>query len=156
MHERFNMKVFLLKNIEKVGIAGEILNVSEGYAQNFLLPRKLAMKVTDGNKEFFEKRAKTVEHRKEVIETETSMLSERIKDLSITLKKKIHDDNRLYAAINPSDIVESLAQQNIKISKSQVLFDKSIKAVGNHLVTIRLSSKLQPQLQVKVVGLSEK
>src|SRR3989338_9552930 len=107
------MKVFLLQNIEKVGIAGEILNVSEGYAQNFLFPRKLAMKVTDGNKEFFEKRAKTVEHRKEVVETETSMLSERIKDLSITLKKKIHDDNRLYAAINPSDIVEALAEQNV-------------------------------------------
>lgn len=150
------MKVFLLKNVEKVGIAGEIINVSEGYAQNFLFPRKLAMKVTDGNMAFFEKRAKTVEQRKEVIETETSMLSERIKDLVITLKKKIHDDNRLYAAINPSDIVEALATENVKISKSQVLFDKSIKSVGNHVVTIKLSSKLQPQLTVKVVGFSEK
>jgi len=150
------MKVFLLKNVEKVGIAGEILNVSEGYAQNFLFPRKLAMKVTEGNLSFFEKRAKTVEHRKEVIETETSMLSERIKDLSITLKKKIHDDNRLYAAVNPSDIVEALAEFDIKISKSRVIFDKSIKAVGNHLVTIKLSSKLQPQLNVKIVGLTAK
>ena len=52
------MKVYLLQSIEKVGIAGEILNVSEGYAQNFLFPRKLALKVTDGNKEFFEKKAK--------------------------------------------------------------------------------------------------
>ena len=150
------MKVYLLQSIEKVGIAGEILNVSEGYAQNFLFPRKLALKVTDGNKEFFEKKAKTVEHRKEVIETETSMLSERIKDLVITLKKKIHDDNRLYASINPTDIVEALAAQQIKISKSQVIFDKSIKAVGSHQVTIKLSSKLQPQITVKVIGLTEK
>jgi large subunit ribosomal protein L9 len=150
------MKVYLLQSIEKVGIAGEIITVSEGYAQNFLFPRKMAMKVTDGNKEFFEKKAKTVDHRKEVIESETSMLSERIKDLVITLKKKIHDDNRLYASINPIDIVEALAAQQIKISKSQVIFEKSIKAVGNHQITIKLSSKLQPQMTVKVVGLTEK
>lgn len=150
------MKVYLLKSVEKVGIAGEILNVSEGYAQNFLFPRKLAMKVTDGNLKFFEGRAKVVENRKEVIETETSMLSERIKDLVITLKKKIHDDNRLYAAVNPVDVVEALALQQIKISKSQVVFDKSIKAVGSYPVTIKLSSKLKPQMTVKVVGLTEK
>ena len=156
MHERFCMKVYLLKSVEKVGIAGEILSVSEGYAQNFLFPRKLAIKVTDGNQAFYEQRAKTVENRKEIIETETSLLSERIADLSITLKKKLHDDNRLYAAINPSDIVDALALQNVKIAKSQVIFDKSIKAAGTHMVTIKLSSKLKPQLKVKIVGLSEK
>ncbi len=150
------MKVYLLQSITKVGIAGEIISVSEGYAQNFLFPRKLALKVTDGNKEFFEKKAKTVEHRKEIIETETSMLSERIKDVVIILKKKLHDDNRLYASINPIDIVEALAMQQIKISKSQVVFDKSIKMAGSHQVTIKLSAKLQPQIMVKVVGLTEK
>ncbi len=150
------MKVYLLQSIEKVGIAGEILNVSEGYAQNFLLPKKLAVKVTDGNEKFFEKKAKTVENRKAVIESETSLLSERIKDIVITLKKKTHDDDRLYASVNPSDIVDALAAQQIKISKSQVIFDKAIKVAGNHLVTIKLSSKLQPQITVKVIGLTEK
>lgn len=150
------MKVYLLKNIEKVGIAGEILNVSEGYAQNYLFPRKLAMKVTEGNLNFFEKKAKTVEHRKEVIATETSMLSERIKDLAITLKKKTHDDNRLYAAVNPSDIVDALAEQQIKVSKSQIIFDKAIKTLGTFTVTIKLSSKLQPSMTVKIVSLSDK
>jgi large subunit ribosomal protein L9 len=150
------MKVYLLKNIEKVGIAGEILTVSEGYAQNFLFPRKLAMKVTDGNEKFFEKRAKTIEHRKEVIASETSMLAERIKDLTVTIKKKIHDDNRLYAAVNPSDIVELLAELEVKVSKSQVIFDKAIKTAGTHTITIKLSSKLQPQMTVKIVGLDAK
>ena len=150
------MKVYLLKSIEKIGIAGEIITVSEGYAQNYLFPRKMAMKVTDGNQKFFEGRAKIVEHRKEVIETETSMLSERIKDVVITLKKKTHDDNRLYASVNPSDIVEALAAQQIKISKSQVVFDKAIKTAGTHTVTIKLSSKLQPQMTIKIVGLADK
>jgi large subunit ribosomal protein L9 len=150
------MKVYLLKDIEKVGIAGEILNVSEGYAKNFLFPRKMAVQVSNANEEFFKKRAKTIENRKEVIESATSMLSEQIKALSVTIKKKIHDDNRLYAAVNPSDIVELLAEKNIKISKSQVIFDKSIKEVGSYPVTIKLSSKLQPQMTLKVIGLTEK
>lgn len=147
------MKVYLLKNIEKVGIAGEILNVSEGYAQNYLLPRKLAMKVTDGNQTFFEQRAKTIENRKEIIASETSMLSEKIQGLNIVLRKKLHDDNRLYASISQHDVVEALAEQQIKISKSQVVFDKTIKTAGTFEVTIKLSSKLQPKIMLKITGL---
>ena len=150
------MKVYLLKDIEKVGIAGEIINVSEGYAKNFLLHRKLALEVSTSNAEFFKKRAKTIENRKEAIESATSMLSEQIKSIHLTLKKKIHDDNRLYAAVNPADVVDLLSEKNIKVTKSQVIFNKSIKEVGTYPVTIKLSSKLQPQLTLKVVGLTEK
>lgn len=150
------MKVYLLKDIQKVGMAGEIITVSDGYAKNFIFPRKLGVEVTGSNNEFFQKRAKTIEHRKEVIESVTSMLSEQIKNLSLTIKKKMHDDNKLYASINPSDIVDLLAEKNIKVSKSQIIFDKSIKEAGTHLVTIKLSSKLQPQMTLKVIGLTEK
>jgi len=150
------MKVYLLKDIEKVGIAGEIITISDGYAKNFILPRKLGVEVTVSNSEFFQKRAKTIEHRKEVIESVTSMLSEQIKNLSLTIKKKMHDDNKLYASINPSDIVELLAEKNIKVSKSQVIFNKAIKEAGSYPVTIKLSSKLQPQMTLKVIGLTEK
>lgn len=150
------MKVYLLKDIEKVGIAGEILTISDGYAKNFILPRKLGVEVTDSNLEFFQKRAKSIENRKEVIATATSMLSEQIKNITITIKKKLHDDNKLYASVNPSDVVELLAEKNIKISKSQVIFEKSIKEAGTYPVTIKLSSKLQPQMTLKVVGLTEK
>ncbi len=149
------MKVYLLKDIEKVGIAGEILTVSEGYAKNFLFPRKLALEVTGSNEQFFQKRAKTIDNRKQAIESASSMLSEQIKSLNLMIKKKVHDDNRLYASINPSDIVDLLAEKNIKISKSQVIFDKSIKEVGSYPVTIKLSSKLQPQMTLKVVGFTE-
>ncbi|MFA5999045.1 MAG: 50S ribosomal protein L9 [Candidatus Babeliales bacterium] len=150
------MKVYLLKNIEKVGIAGEIIKVSDGYAQNFVFPQKLGVMVTDSNLAFYEKRAKTVDQRKEAIESVTSMLAEQIKALRLSMKRKTHDDNRLYAAISAGDIVDLLAANNVKVSKSQVIFDKSIKNTGSHLVTIKLSSKLQPQFTLKVSGLSEK
>jgi large subunit ribosomal protein L9 len=150
------MKVYLLKDIEKVGIAGEIITISDGYAKNFILPRKLGVEVTTTNTDFFQKRAKTIEHRKEVIATATSMLSEQIKNITITIKRKLHDDKKLYASVNPSDIVELLAEKNIKVSKSQIVFEKSIKEAGTYPVTIKLSSKLQPQITLKVVGLTEK
>lgn len=151
-HEVF-MKVYLLKDVEKVGFAGEIIKVKDGYAQNFLFPRKLGVQVTAQNSSFYESRVKNVEHRKEALASEQSMLSEKINQLTVTLKKKAHDDDKLYASVSPSDIVDALAEQSVKISKSQVKFDKSVKTLGEHKVTIKLSSKLQPQLTVKITSL---
>lgn len=147
------MKVYLLQDVAKVGFAGEIIKVADGYAQNFLFPRKLGVQVTASNEKFYLSKVKNVEHRKEALATEQSMHSEKISRLKLTLKKKMHDDDRLYAAVNASDIVELLAQEGVKVSKSQVKFDKSIKKAGEHQVTIKLSSKLQPQLTLKVTGL---
>ena len=145
------MKVYLLKNVEKVGLAGEIIKVKDGFAKNFLFPQKAAKEVTKSNEAFLESKAKTVENRKAVISSETSILSEVVKNAKITLKRKTHDDDRLYAAINPAEIVEALAEQNIKVNKSQVLINKSIKAIGTHKVVIKLTSKLQPELTVQII-----
>lgn len=144
------MNVYLLKDIEKVGLAGEIVKVSEGYAMNFIFPRKFGVEVTKGNEAFYKNKMKTVEHRKEVIESKTSMLAERIKALRISLKRKSHDDGKLYGAINSQEIVDALAEKGVSISKNQVDFGKSIKEKGEHKVTIKLSSKLQPQVTVVV------
>jgi len=146
------MKVYLLKNIDKVGIAGEIIKVKDGYAKNFLFRQKAAIEVTKKNAAFFEAKAKTVENRKEVIASETSALSETIKDVKIVLKRKTHDDGKLYAAVNPTEIVDALAEQGIKVSKNQVKINKSIKAKGSYKVTIKLTSKLQPELVVQVTS----
>ena len=145
------MKVYLLKNVEKVGLAGEIIKVKDGFAKNFLFPQKAAREVKKSNEAFLESKAKTVENRKAVISSETSILSEVVKNAKITLKRKTHDDDRLYAAINPAEIVEALAEQNIKVNKSQVLINKSIKAIGTHKVVIKLTSKLQPELTVQII-----
>lgn len=148
------MKVFLLKDIERIGIAGEIVKVKEGFAQNFLFPKKLAVEVTQENEKHFKNREKVVEHRKEVIESKTSMLAEKIKSTLVTLKRKTHDDGKLYGAIGSQEVADILAEKGISVSKSQILFDKSIKSTGTFEVTIKLSSKLLPVIQVKVVPLT--
>lgn len=146
-----SVRVFLLKDVEKVGIAGEIIKASEGYVRNFLVPHKLGVEITPANESSFANRIKVVEHRKEVVASQTSMLAEKVKSTEITLKKKMHDDGKLYGAVAPADIVEALAQKGIAVSKSQVEFDKAIKAKGTHEVTIKLSSKLKPAVKVKIV-----
>ncbi len=146
------MKVYLTQNVPKVGMAGEIINVSDGYGANYLLPRKLGVQLTPANEAFYKNKVVKVEHRKEAIETETSMTAEKIKATEIKLKCKIHDDGKLYGAVSQHEIVDALQEKGITISKSQVVFDKSIKKTGTHTVTIKLSSRLQPQLTVKVVG----
>jgi large subunit ribosomal protein L9 len=146
------MKVYLLKDVPKIGMAGEVLKVADGFGQNFLIPRKLAVEVTPQNENFYKQREKIVEKRKEVIETKTSMLAEKINSLKLTLKRKLHDDGKLYGAVNPSEIVELLAEKGVSITKSQVEMDKSIKSKGSYDVTIKLSSKLKPSIKLTIVS----
>lgn len=146
------MKVFLLKDVERIGMAGEVLNVNDGFAMNFLIPRKLGVQITPVNEDFYKNKLKVVEHRKEVISTETSMLAEKIKTLDITLKRKMHDEGKLFGAVSAGEIVDLLAQKGVSIAKNQVVFDKSIKTKGSHEVVIKLSSKLQPALKVIVIS----
>ena len=145
------MKVFLRKDVEKIGMAGEIIKVNDGFARNFLIPRQLGVENTSGNESFYKKQLKTVEHRKEVISSKTSMLAEKIKGLKITIKRKMHDDGKLYGAINASEVVDALSLEGISISKSQVLFGKSIKSKGSYEVSLKLTANLKPVLKVTIV-----
>lgn len=145
------MKVYLLKDVQKIGFAGEILKVADGYAQNYLIPNKLAVQITADNEQQYINKQKTIEKRKEAIATETSMLAEKIKSLQLTLAKKMHDDDRLYGSVAPVELVDLLAQKGVKVSKSQIIFEKPIKAKGTFEVTVKLSSRLQPRLKLKIV-----
>ncbi len=146
-----HVRVFLLKDVEKVGIAGEIIKAADGFARNFLIPQKFGVEVTTRNEASFAHRVKTIEHRKEVVESKTSMLAEKIKGLEVIIKRKVHDGDQLYGSISAKEIVDELAHQGVSVSNSQIVMDKSIKTKGPHTVTIKLSSKLQPTLKVKVV-----
>ncbi len=145
------MRVFLLKDIQKVGLSGEIVKVSEGFARNYIISKKLGVEVTDKNEKNFLGKVRVIEERKQVISTQTSMLAEKVKNTEITIKRKTHDNGKLYGAINPAEIVELLAEKGITVSKSQIELDKSIKSLGVHDVTVKLSSKLKPIFKLKIV-----
>jgi large subunit ribosomal protein L9 len=144
------MKVYLLKDVEKIGMAGEVVKVSDGFAANFLIPNKMGLEITPANEKSFANKKKVIEQRKEVISTKTSMLAERIKSIKLTLKRKLHDGDKLYGAIAASEIAELLGAEGVSVTKNQIEFDKPIKAKGSYEVTIKLSSKLQPKITVVI------
>ncbi len=146
------MKVFLLQDVVKVGLKHEIIKVSDGYAANFLFPKKLAVQVTDMNEKMYEAKARKVENRAAIIESVSSVLGDQISQLKLKLRKKMHDNDKLYAAINATEVVDLLKEHNVSVSKSQVIFDKAIKTKGSFEVTIKLSSKIQPKFILQVVA----
>lgn len=146
-----SIKVFLRKDVEKIGMAGEIIRVQEGFARNYLIPRGIAVEVTEDNVVFFKKREHVIENRKEVVSEQSSMLAEKIGAIELVLKRKTHDDGKLYGSIGAPDIAAGLEGKGVRVSKSQVLINKSIKSKGSYDVTIKLSSRLQPKIKVTVV-----
>jgi large subunit ribosomal protein L9 len=146
------MEVYLRKDVEKIGLAGEIIKVGDGFARNFLIPKGLAVEVTEHNKGQYLSRIRKVENRKEVIATETSMFAEKLNGLTFTLKRKMHDDGKLYGAINASEVVEALATKGISITKSQVEFEKTIKEKGTFKVIIKLTTRLKPVVSLTIVA----
>ncbi len=146
------MKVYMLKDVEKVGMNGQIITVSDGYAQNFLFPRKLAIRVTEENIAFFQARQIKEKVTAEVVSSKAAMLAERIKNIQLVIKEKTHDDGKLYGSVSADEIVDLLKEKEISINKKQVDFPKAVKEVGEHKVTIKISSKLKPQLTLKVVS----
>jgi len=148
------MEVYLLKDIANVGKAGEIVSTSDGFVTNYIIPRKLGLVVTEGNKATIQRKIKTAEAKKEEITVKTSALFDKIAALKLTIAKKMQEGGRLYGAINAQDIVDLLAKNSISITKNQVEFPQSIKTKGTHQVKIKLSSKLQPEFSLRVTELA--
>lgn len=146
------MRVYLLKDIENVGMSGTLVNVSDGYATNYLFPHKLAVKVEKTEEEFYKNKVKKAEVAKEIVSTKLGMLAERIKSTHISLKKRVHDDGRLYGAVSADEIVELLKAKDISANRKQIVFAKSIKTTGEHSVGIKLNAKLIPEFTLKVVA----
>jgi large subunit ribosomal protein L9 len=146
------MQVYLKKDVVGIGMAGEIVKVTDGYGKNYLIPRALALEVTLANEGQLRSQARQLQDRKEVIKSKTSMLAEKIKSLKLVMKCKIHDGEKMYGSIHPQEIVDLLAKEGVKVTKSQIIFPKAIKERGTHDVVVKLSSSLQPTCTLKIVA----
>ncbi|MFH1831587.1 MAG: 50S ribosomal protein L9 [bacterium] len=146
------MRVYMLKDVEKVGMAGHIIEVSDGYAKNFLFPKKLAVNAAGAHAASYEKRVVKEKIEKQVLNSKMDMLAERIKTLHITIKERSHDDGKLYGSVGADEVLVHLKEKDISVNKKQIEFDKAIRNVGEHKVTVKLSSKLKPQFTLKVVA----
>ena len=150
------MKIFLLKTVEGIGNYGDIKNISDGYAKNFLIPKKLAIEYNNLTKNDIDNRLKKLKEEIKIETKKRTELSDSIESTKLKFFVKSHDDGNLYGSIGAEEICEELKKQNINISKNQILIKKSIKKTGQHLIQIKLSNTLQPELKINVFSLEEK
>ena len=146
------MKVILLEDVKKIGSKGDVLNVAEGYARNFLFPRKLAVEATAGHLKDLEQK-KALEARRKVRVTEDAKnMAEKLATLIVKIPAKAGEGGRLFGSITSKDIADAIkSQHNIDIDKKKINLEIPIKSLGVYPVTIKLHQEIQAVFQVHVV-----
>ena len=146
------MEVILREHVDNLGRRGEVVKVADGYARNYLLPRKLALLVTDGNKKQIERErakfeAKETEERK-VVEAQ----AERLANVEIVIARRVGETDALFGSVTTSDIAEALAAKGFELDRRKLHLAEPIKKLGEVDVPVKLHREVTVNLKVKVVA----
>lgn len=145
------MKIILLQDVEKLGKKGDIQEVADGYARNFLIPKKMAVLATKGEIVKLEK-LKEIEAQKAEQELAKSQeIATQLDGLELEISVKVSEEGKLFGAVASSQIVEKLKEQGISISKEQVKLENPIKELGEYEVSIELPHNLEAKIKIIVV-----
>lgn len=145
------MKVIFIKDVKGQGKKGQVKEVSEGYASNFLLPRGLVRPATEGNVKTLENQAAAEQRRKDQEKEEAQQLGKKLDELTLTLKAKSGEGGRLFGAITSKQIAETLAAtQGITIDKRKIELSDPIRHVGTFQVNVKLHTEVKASLTVQV------
>jgi large subunit ribosomal protein L9 len=145
------MEVILREHVENLGRRGDIVKVAPGYARNFLLPRKLALAVTESNKRQIERERQVAEAREQEDRRAAEAFAARLGAVECVISRKVGEHEMLYGSVTAADIVEALAAQRIEVDKRKVQLPEPIKQVGEHLVPVRVHREVTAQVKVQVV-----
>ena len=145
------MKVILTQNVDKLGEAGEVVEVANGYARNFLLPHDKALQATPGNLTLWEQRRKTVDTATAQERSEAEELAQQLADVSCRVIKKVGDSEVLYGSVTPADIAECLEKEGFVLDKRRIVLEEPIKTLGVYEIPIRLHPDVIPVVKVWVV-----
>lgn len=145
------MKVILLDDVQKLGRRGEVRDVSDGYARNFLIPKKLALSATAGNLKNLEHIQRQANAKAERIKGDAEGLRARIEALTYEERRQASDEGKLFGSVTSQDIVEFLGKHGVTVERKRVLLDEPIKTLGETVVPIRLHPDVTAQLTVSVV-----
>ncbi len=149
------MEVILNEDIAGLGEEGDIKSVKDGYARNFLIPKKLAVINNLKNKKEFEAKRKEIEVRKAKKREEARGIEERIKSIQLVLFKKAGENGKLFGSVTNTEIADKLKELGLEIDKRRIEILRPIKVIGEHLVRIKLHENIQPEMNVQVQKLGD-
>ena len=144
------MDVILLERVEKLGGIGDVVKVKDGFARNYLLPRKKALRANEANKKVFEANRARIESDNASRRSDAEKEAGSFKDVSVTLIRQASNTGQLYGSVAVRDLVEALVADNHKVTKSQVVLDKPIKAIGVYEVKVALHPEVAVTVKVNV------
>jgi large subunit ribosomal protein L9 len=140
------MQVILLQRIGRLGQMGDVVNVKDGYARNFLLPQKKALRATEENRKHFETQRAQLEANNLELKKEAEAVAEKLEGKIFVAIRSAGDTGQLYGSVSTRDVAEAVTEGGFTIDRRQVVLDKPIKTLGVHETTIAL----HPEVQVKV------
>lgn len=144
------MKVLLKQDVAKIGKKGELLEVKEGYARNFLIPNGLAVEASGGALKQLEEEKKAQDRRKLKEKEEAQALAGKIGNVSLVLRHKAGDEGRLFGSITSSEIAEGLKQKGFEVDKKKIVLDDPIRLVGDYTVKLKMHPEVSATINVQV------
>ncbi len=145
------MEIILREHVEHVGRRGEIVKVANGYARNYLLPRKLALLATEGNKKHVEREREIMDARESEERGKADALAARMLALDYVFPRRVGDTGQLYGSVTSTDIAEFLKGKGFEIDRRKLILPEALKALGEHTVTLKLHREVSVPLKVKIV-----
>ncbi len=144
------MEVILLKDVPSLGKAGSIVNVADGYARNFLIPRELAIIATEGNKRRIEEIKKIEQKKREKILKDAESIKQALEGKIVTIFAEVGEQGKLFGSVTAGDIAEALKKEGIEVDKRTIELEEPIKATGEYSISIKLSGNVETTVKVIV------
>jgi large subunit ribosomal protein L9 len=145
------MKIILRQNVERLGQRGDIITVKDGFARNYLIPRKLALVATPGNLRTFQEEKKQLDVRENKDRRLAEQLAKKLKSVSITATVAVGEEDRVFGSVTAQTISGLLKDKGYKIDKKKILLEEPIKALGVYTVSLKLHHDVEGKVKVWVV-----
>ena len=145
------MEVILREHVEHLGQRGDVVKVAAGYARNYLLPRNLALAVTEHNKRQIEREKKRAEARDKEEKAQADAIAERLTQLDIEIPRRVGENDTLYGSVTSADIAQALKEKGFDIDKRKISLPEPLKALGASTVPVKIHREVTAQVRVKVV-----
>jgi large subunit ribosomal protein L9 len=144
------MEVILREELEKLGQRGSIVKVADGYARNYLLPKRLAVLATDANRKIVEQERQAWLRKEAKIKVDAEDLAKLLTGVTLTFRHKVGENDQLFGSVTARDIAEGLEKQNFHVDRRKIALDEPIRALGEHKVTVRLHREVPTEITVVV------
>ena len=146
------MRVILTTDVESVGKMGEIKEVKNGLARNYLIPKKLAIRATPGNIKVWEQKSNIIMKREEGLKVEAQGYASKIDGVSVSIAVKVGEGNKIFGSVTSQNISAALKEAGFEVSRKDIKLESPIKALGTHNVSVKLYQEVEAIISVTVVG----